>query len=97
MDQDQERDAAEEKYNREFCPACGTSPCGWDGVPDGFHTMEVPVGIDRRGRLRIFRISLADLRHRALPGTVLRLAPPGVRARQRLLHPEPRTEQEQET
>ena len=38
MDQDQERDYAEERYNAEFCPACGASPCGWDGRPDGFHT-----------------------------------------------------------
>ena len=38
MDQDQQRDYAEEKYNQEFCPACGTSPCEWDGIPDGFHT-----------------------------------------------------------
>lgn len=34
---DQERDYDEERYNREFCPACMTSPCGWDGEPDGFH------------------------------------------------------------
>lgn len=27
MDNDQERDFAEEKYNRELCPECGYSPC----------------------------------------------------------------------
>ena|SRR5215831_5625061 len=31
MDQDQQRDYAEEKYNRHFCPECGTSPCTADG------------------------------------------------------------------
>jgi hypothetical protein len=35
---DQERDRAEEAYNASLCPACGTSPCAWDGVTeDGFH------------------------------------------------------------
>ena len=37
-DLDDERDYAEEDYNRHFCDACGSSPCTWDGVPDGFHT-----------------------------------------------------------
>jgi hypothetical protein len=31
MDQDQQRDFAEEAYWRAFCPACGTSPCTADG------------------------------------------------------------------
>jgi hypothetical protein len=35
---DEQRDYAEEAYNARFCQACGTSPCGWDGQPDGFHT-----------------------------------------------------------
>jgi hypothetical protein len=39
-DRDQQRDYAEEAYNRNFCPACGASPCTWDGEPDGFHTDE---------------------------------------------------------
>ena len=38
IDTDQQRDYDEERYWREFCQACGTSPCGWDGRPDGFHT-----------------------------------------------------------
>ena len=33
-----ERDHAEEAYNRAFCIPCGESPCRWDGQPDGFHT-----------------------------------------------------------
>ena len=37
---DDGRDYAEEAYNRRFCDACGSSPCTWDGVPDGFHTDE---------------------------------------------------------
>jgi hypothetical protein len=36
---DDGRDYAEEAYNRDFCDACGSSPCTWDGVPDGFHTV----------------------------------------------------------
>ena len=35
---DDQRDYAEEAYWREFCGACGDSPCTWDGRPDGFHT-----------------------------------------------------------
>ena len=31
MDQDQQRDFAEEAYWRAFCPECGTSPCAVDG------------------------------------------------------------------
>jgi hypothetical protein len=31
MDQDQERDYVEERYNAEMCPACGTSPCAGGG------------------------------------------------------------------
>lgn len=27
MDNDEQRDYEEEKYNREFCPECGYSPC----------------------------------------------------------------------
>lgn len=42
MDNNLERDPAEERYNREFCIPCGTSPCGWDGKPDGFHTDDEP-------------------------------------------------------
>ena len=34
---DDQRDYAEEAYWREFCQACGASPCAWDGEPDGFH------------------------------------------------------------
>lgn len=43
MDQDQQRDADEERYLGEFCPACGASPCTWDGQPDGFHTETEPI------------------------------------------------------
>jgi hypothetical protein len=39
-DRDQQRDYAEEAYNRDFCIPCGASPCTWDGQPDGFHTDE---------------------------------------------------------
>jgi len=36
---DDQRDYDEEAYNRDLCPACGVSPCQWDGVTDdGFHT-----------------------------------------------------------
>jgi hypothetical protein len=35
---DDVRDYAEERYWRAFCIPCGSSPCGWDGVPDGLHT-----------------------------------------------------------
>jgi hypothetical protein len=33
---------AEHAYWRAFCPACGVSPCEWDGQPDGFHTDDGP-------------------------------------------------------
>lgn len=97
MDSDEQRDYAEEKYLREFCVPCGTSPCGWDGQPDGFHTytgtdeeMAVPIGMDARGRLRIFRIRLADLRRAARSGGTIRfLSPPGYRfGSDRRLHPD---------
>jgi hypothetical protein len=53
MDNDEQRDAAEEKYGREFCQACGTSPCGWDGKPDGFHTDPLDAAAARlAGRLQ---------------------------------------------
>jgi hypothetical protein len=35
MDQDQQRDFAEEAYWRAFCPECGTSPCAVDGEHSG--------------------------------------------------------------
>ena len=38
MDIDVEVDYAEIGYLAAFCGACGTSPCEWDGKPDGFHT-----------------------------------------------------------
>ena len=49
---DDERDFEEEAYWRDFCQACGASPCTWDGLPDGFHTddPDAPYGalqIDR--------------------------------------------------
>lgn len=34
MSNDDERDPVEERWVREFCPACGTSPCE---APDGNH------------------------------------------------------------
>lgn len=37
-----QRDYAEEAYWRDFCDACGVSPCMWDGQPDGFHA-ELPT------------------------------------------------------
>lgn len=43
MDLNEDRDRGEEQYNRRFCDACGTSPCTWDGQPDGFHTDEQPT------------------------------------------------------
>lgn len=46
MDQTEQRDFAEERYWREFCAACGTSPCGWDGRPDGFHTEFTEAELD---------------------------------------------------
>jgi hypothetical protein len=92
MDQDQQRDPAEERYNREFCPACGTSPCGWDGKPDGFHadeTATVPVSVSTRDGRAVFHVSLADLRRAAQSGTVNFTAPPGWRfGRDRRLHPD---------
>jgi hypothetical protein len=43
---DDQRDHAEEQYNRELCPGCGTSPCGWDGVtPDPDHPEPKPTVI----------------------------------------------------
>ena len=45
MDQTEQRDSREERYNREFCDACGTSPCQWDGKPDGFHADEPVTAI----------------------------------------------------
>ena len=37
---DDDRDLVEEAYWRDYCQACGASPCGWDGTPDGFHADE---------------------------------------------------------
>lgn len=42
MNTDKQRDPAGERYNGEFCPACGDSPCTWDGRPDGFHADDEP-------------------------------------------------------
>ena len=42
MDNNEQRDPDEERYNREFCIPCGMSPCTWDGRPDGFHTDDGP-------------------------------------------------------
>lgn len=47
MDHSEQRDAAEERYNREFCVPCGISPCDWDGEPDGFHTDDEPASLDQ--------------------------------------------------
>ncbi len=53
IDADQQRDYGEERYNAALCPACGASPCEWDGRPDGFHTDELPerktLGCERHG------------------------------------------------
>ena len=50
MNGDDERDYEEEAYWRAFCDPCGTSPCGWDGRPDGFHTDDtVPSPEDTTG------------------------------------------------
>jgi hypothetical protein len=46
---DQQRDYAEEAYWRNYCQACGASPCGWDGEPDGFHTDDPVPGEYRPG------------------------------------------------
>jgi len=40
MDTDEQRDYSEEQYNGNLCPACGASPCTWNGIPDGFHADE---------------------------------------------------------
>lgn len=41
-----EIDPAEHRYWREFCPACGVSPCEWDGRPDGEHTRFTEAQLD---------------------------------------------------
>jgi hypothetical protein len=46
---DEHRDYAEEAYWRDYCQACGDSPCGWDGVTsDGFHTDDPAPGDNDR-------------------------------------------------
>lgn len=50
---DENRDLAEEAYWRAFCIPCGTSPCDWDGTPDGFHADDPdPAGPDTLRDLR---------------------------------------------
>ena len=50
MNGDDERDYEEEAYWRAFCDPCGTSPCGWDGRPDGSHTNDIaPTPEDTTG------------------------------------------------
>ena len=39
-----DRDMQEEDYWRDYCQACGNSPCQWNGQPDGFHTDDDPDG-----------------------------------------------------
>jgi hypothetical protein len=87
MDSNLERDYDEERYNGEFCPACGDSPCTWNGNPDGFHTddgpdpapapgLQAPQPPERTARQLAAQLNRAGLRGSAVE---LLAASPGLR------------------
>jgi len=86
MDNNEQRDPAEERYNREFCIPCGASPCRWNGEPDGFHAddgpdpgpapLQAPPQPETTARQLAGQLNRAGFRDSAVE---LLAAPPGLR------------------